>query len=293
MTLTGLLQSILGGIGVGSIYSLLGLSFALIFGRLFICSVVHGDFAIVAAYGMYWAFAKMGINPVITALLLLPVFFFSGYLMQLTILRPFMSMEIWKGRYQGQVMVTQGSGLILMALGFMFFTGTYRTIAAPYRNSSLTMGSIKFSVVQIMSVIALIIVVLILNYMLRRTRFGISLRACSDDRTTAMLTGINYDRLCNIAFGISTAIAVIAGLFYALTFPITPSLGMDLTLKGWVAVIIGGMGSIYGIVTAGIIVGLIEALTSYLWIPAYKEAVLFIGLLIFLVIKPEGLITKK
>lgn len=293
MTLTGLVQSILGGIGVGSIYALLGLSFALIFGRLYICSVVHGDLTILAAYGMYYMFSSLGVNPIITGIILLPVFFFIGYFMQQTILRPFMSMDIWKGRYQGQVMVTQGTGMIIMALGYMFFTGTYRTIAAPYRNASLDIGNLKLSVVQIMSVVALAIVVFFLNYMLKKTRFGISLRACSDDRTTAMLTGIDYDKLCNIAFGISAAIAVVAGLFYALTFPITPSLGMELTLKGWVAVIIGGMGSIGGIVTAGFIIGLVEALTSYLWIPAYKEALLFLGLLIFLVIKPGGLASKN
>ncbi len=293
MTFTGLLQSFLGGIGVGSIYALLGLSFALIFGRLNICSVLHGDLAILAAYGIYWLFTLWNINPIITALLLIPIFFMLGYLMQSTILKPFMSMEIWKGRYQGQVMVTQGTGMIIMALEFMFFTGTFRTLATDYRNKAIPLGTVKLSVVHLMALISLAILVILLNLILKKTKLGISLRACSDDRTTAMLTGINYDRVCNIAFGLSSSIAVIAGLFYALSYPITPSLGMELTLKGWVAVIVGGMGSIGGIVIAGFIVGLIESLISYFWIPAYKEAVLFIVLIIFLVTKPEGLMTRQ
>lgn len=293
MTFTGLLQSFLGGIGVGSIYALLGLSFALIFGRLNICSVLHGDLAILAAYGIYWLFTLWNINPIITALLLISIFFMLGYLMQSTILKPFMSMEIWKGRYQGQVMVTQGTGMIIMALEFMFFTGTFRTLATDYRNKAIPLGTVKLSVVHLMALISLAILVILLNLILKKTKLGISLRACSDDRTTAMLTGINYDRVCNIAFGLSSSIAVIAGLFYALSYPITPSLGMELTLKGWVAVIVGGMGSIGGIVIAGFIVGLIESLISYFWIPAYKEAVLFIVLIIFLVTKPEGLMTRQ
>lgn len=293
MTFTGVIQSFLGGIGVGSIYALLGLSFALIFGRLNICSVLHGDLAILAAYVIYWMFTLLNINPIITMLLLIPLFFILGYLMQSTVLKPFMSMEIWKGRYQGQVMVTQGTGMIIMALEFIFFTGTFRTLSTSYRNKGIPLGTIKFSVVHLMSLACLAILVVLLNIILKKTKLGISLRACSDDRVTAMLTGINYDRICNIAFGISASIAVVAGLFYALSYPITPSLGMELTLKGWVAVIVGGMGSIGGIVIAGFIVGLVESLISYFWIPAYKEAVLFIVLIVFLVAKPEGLMTRQ
>lgn len=293
MTITGLIQSIFGGLGIGSIYALLGLSFALIFGRLFICSVVHGDLAILAAYGCYWLFTLYGVNPIITALALIPIFFGLGYLMQSTILKPFMKLDVWKGRYQGQVMVTQGMGMIIMAIGYMLWKGTFRTVATSYRNSAIDAGTIKFSIVHLMSLASLGLLVIILNLILKKTKLGISIRACSDDRTTAMLTGINYDKICNISFGISSAIAVVAGLYYALSFPITPSLGMELTLKGWVAVIVGGMSSVGGIVVAGFLVGLVESLTSYFWIPAYKEAVLFTGLLIFLVIKPEGLIKRK
>lgn len=293
MTFTGLFQSIFGGIGVGSIYSLLGLSFALIFGRLRICSVLHGDLAILAAYGMYWTFNLLGVSPIITALLLLPVFFILGFFTQATVLKPFMDMPIWKGRYQGQVMVTQGIAIALMAIEIMLFTTTFRIISTSYRNKAIILGTLRLSVVQLISLGSLAILVLVLNHIITKTRLGISIRACSDDRTTAMLTGINYDRICNIAFGLSSSIAVIAGLFYSLTYQINPSLGMELTLKGWMAVIVGGMGSISGIVLAGFIVGLIESLISYFWVPAYKEAVLFIALIIFLVAKPKGLITKQ
>lgn len=293
MSLTGTIQSIFGGIGVGAIYALLGLSFALIFGRLNIASVLHGDLAILAAYLIYFFYTNVGINLFIVTFALLPIFYFLGYVIQLGLLRPFMSLDVWKGRYQGQVMVTQGTAMIIMALEFMIWTGTYRTLGVPYRNSAINLGSLKLSIVHLMSFVALICLVLILNYILDKTRYGISLRACSDDRTTAMLTGIDYNKISNVSFGISAVISVVAGLFYALSFALTPSLGMDLTLKGWVAVIVGGMGSISGIVVAGLLVGLVESLSSYFWIPAYKDAVLFIGLLIFLVVKPAGLMTKK
>ena len=293
MTISGLIQSVFGGMGIGAIYSLLGLAFALIFGKLFICSIVHGYLSILAAYVCYWLFTLWGIDPIITAIALIPIFFLIGYLMQSTVLKPFMKLDVWKGRYQGQVMVTQGMGYIIMAIGFILWSGTYRTIATSYRNASLNVGAVKLSVVHIIALIGLGIVVLAIHLILNKTNLGISIRACSDDRTTAMLTGIDYDRTCNITFGISAAIAVIAGMFYAMSFSINPALGMDLTLKGWVAVIIGGMGSIGGVVMAGFLVGLVESLTSYFWIPAYKEVVLFIGLLVLLVVRPEGLVKRK
>ena len=106
-----------------------------------------------------------------------------------------------------------------------------------------------------------------------------------------MLTGINYHRICSIAFGLSSSLAVIAGTFFALSHQINPSLGLSFTFKGWVAVILGGMGSLGGVIIAGLLLGVIESLTAYLWIPALKEAVLFGVLLLVLVLKPEGILS--
>ncbi|SCZ79873.1 branched-chain amino acid ABC transporter permease [Acidaminobacter hydrogenoformans] len=290
---TGFLQSILGGIGTGSIYALLGLAFALVFGKLRICSYMHGDLAILAAYLGFLGFNSLGIDPLMSLIILIPAFFVIGYFIQVIFMKPFMDMEIWQGRYQAQVMVTWGIAMSIMAVEFMIWSGTYRMIAVPYRNTVAELSSLKMPVVHIMSLVAVVVVYFGLNLILKKTDLGISLRACSDDRVTAMLTGINYQKICAMAFGISSSIAVIAGTFFALTNQITPSVGLDLTFKGWVAVIIGGMGSLGGVIIAGLLIGLVESLTSFFWIPALKNAVLFIGLLILLVVKPSGLFGKK
>ncbi len=289
----GLLQTFLGGLGTGSVYALIGLSFALVFGRLTICSYMHGDLAILAAYSGFWAFNLLGIDPFLSLLVLLPIFFVLGYLVQTIFMKPFMAMEIWQGRYQAQVMVTWGIGMCIMAMEFILWSGTYRTMAVPYRNSILDLGFVRFPVVHLLSIVAVIVIYIILQLILKKTSLGISVRACSDDRVSAMLTGINYQKICAVVFGISGAIAVIAGIFYALTNQITPSIGITLTFKGWVAVIIGGMGSMGGAIAAGLLIGVVESLTSYFWIPALKEVVLFIGLLILLVAKPSGLFSKN
>lgn len=289
----GLTQTLLGGIGSGAIYGLMGLSFALIFGKLKICSYLNGDLSILAAYLCFWSFTLWHVEPFITAVVLCPLFFLIGYFVQTVFLKKFMAMEIWQGRYQSQIMVTWGIGICIMALEYMLWTATYRTMGVSYRNSVVRMGDIAVPYVDIWAFVVMLVVLVGVNLLLKKTTLGISLRACSNDRVSAMLSGINYQRVCAVTFGISAVIAVIAGLFYTLTSQVTPAVGVDLTFKGWMAVIIGGMGSLGGSIVAGIIMGLVEALTSYFWLPALKEVVLFVGLLILLIVKPSGLFSKS
>lgn len=292
MELAGLIQTILGGIGEGSIYALLGLSFVLIFGKLKICSVLHGDLSILGAYAAYWSLTLWGIDPFLSLIYTIPLFLAGGYLVQKILLKPFMAMETWKGRYQGQIMVTWGVSLVILALEYIFWSGTYRTVSTGYRNTAIHVGGLTLPIVHLASVFSLIVIYVLITALLNKTGLGVSLRACSDNRTAAMLAGIKYHRICGLAFGMSASISVIAGVFYSLTHQITPSLGFDLTFKGWVAVIMGGMGSLPGAIAAGILLGVIESLTAYLWIPALKEATLFCALLLILIIKPEGLFEK-
>ena len=285
----GLLQTIIGGIGTGAIYALLGLSFVIVFGKLKICSYMHGDLAILAAYIGFTGFTVFLIDPFLSLIVIVPFYFFIGYFIQTVFMKPFMKLEVWQGRYQSQVMVTWGLAMCIMAMEYFLWTGTYRSIAVPYRNSTIIFGDLRLKIVHALAIGSVIIIYILLNIILKKTELGISFRACTDDRTTALLTGINYHKVCAIAFGLSSSIAVFSGLFYALINPITPAIGLVITFKGWVAVIISGMSSIGGVIVAGIIIGLVESLTSYYWVPALKEAVLFFALIVMLVIKPSGL----
>ena len=164
MEIAGLLQTILGGIGEGSIYALLGLSFVLIFGKLKICSVLHGDLAVLGAYTAYWSFALWKVDPFLSLVYALPLFFGGGYLIQRYFMKPFMAMETWKGRYQGQIMVTWGIALVIMALEYIFWTGTYRTTATDYRNLAFSLGGITLPFVHILSIASLFGLYFLLAY---------------------------------------------------------------------------------------------------------------------------------
>lgn len=293
MEIMGVLQSIIGGIGEGSTYALLGLSFVLIFGQLRICSVLHGDIAILGAYFAFWSFTLWGIDPFLSFAYSLPALFVIGYLAQKYLLKSFMAMETWKGRFQGQIIVTWGLALIIMALEYIFWSGTYRSLTTGYRFLAFSVGGLCFPITRILAIVACLVILFVVSLALRKTGLGNSIRACSFDRKTAMLMGIDYRKTCSIAFGISAVIAVIAGVFFALDHRLSPALGMGLTFKGWAAVIVGGMGSIAGAVMAGFILGVTEALTAYFWFPALKEVGLFGVLIAILIFRPGGLIRGR
>ena len=292
MNLTGIIQTIIGGIGSGTIYALLGLSFTLVFGRLKICSVVHGDLALLAAYISFTLFTKTGMDPFLSLIITVPAFFLIGYMIQNIFLKPFMKLDTWKGRYQGQVMTTWGIGMCIMAIEYFIFSGTYKTLNVPYRNKSIAAGNIYIPVVSIIILAVTIAIVIFIEMLLKKTSLGIKIRACSADRTTALLSGIHFERICAVTFGISGSLAAVAGTFYALRNQLGPAEGFNMTFLGWVAVIIGGMGSLKGSLLAGILMGIIESVEAYLGVPALQQAVLYIVLIVFLIFRPNGLFRK-
>lgn len=292
MNAAGILQTIIGGLGSGTVYALLGISFTLIFGRLKICSVMHGDVALLGAYIGYAVFSGLGIDPIVSLIVIIPLFFGFGFLVQHFMLNRFMNLETWKGKYQGQIMVTFGLAMVIMALEYFIFTGTYKTVDVSYRNTTVQIGEVFIPVVSIISLIITILIVVFLELLLGKTNLGIKIRACSADRISSQLAGINYTRVCDVAYGISFAVAGVAGVFYSLRNPLGPSEGLDLTFLGWVAVIIGGMGDLKGSLIAGLLMGIIENMTTYLWLPAYSQVVLYLVLLVFLIFRPNGMFQK-
>lgn len=293
MDMTGIIQTIIGGISTGTIYAMLGLSFTLVFGRLKICSVVHGDIALLGAYISFTLFTQFGMDPFVSLIITIPIFFFMGYAIQDIFLKPFMKLDTWKGRYQGQVMTTWGIGLCIMAIEYFIYSGTYRTLNVSYRNTSVQIGNFYVPVTSIVLLVMTIIIVAGLELFLNKSSLGIQIRACSVDRTSALLCGINFKKVCAVTFGISTSLAAVAGTFYALRNQLGPSEGFNITFLGWVAVVIGGMGSLKGALIAGLLMGVIESLEAYLGVPALEQAILYIVLILFLLFKPNGIFARE
>lgn len=280
-------QSIVSGILLGGIYGLVALGLALAFGVLNVLNVAHGELLMLGGYLAFFAFTRWGLDPFVSLPLVFIVMFGVGILLYLGLFRFVTKAEIHT-RIKNSLLVSFGLALALQALAVRFFTADERTISTAYSSEAFTLGSIRIPIVRLAGLVVAVIAALGLEWILSRTRFGKALRATSEDWTRAALTGIDVRRVYQIAFAISAALAAIAGSMVSLGYSVSPSIGLGWTLKALIVVVLAGLGSMRGIVLAGIALGLVESLAS-VWIGGqYREVAALVLFLIVLSFRPHG-----
>ena len=281
------LQSIVSGVLVGGVYGLVALGLALAFGVLKVLNVAHGELLMLGGYASFFAFAVWGLDPFVSLPLVFVVMFGFGVLLYLTLFRFVTRTEIHT-RIKNSLLISFGLVLVLQALAVRLFTADERTISTTYSLEAFTIGSVRVPMVRLAGLVVAIIAALALEWLLSRTRFGRALRATSEDWTRAALTGIDVRRVYLIAFAISAALAAIAGSMVSLGYSVSPSIGLGWTLKALIVVVLAGLGSMRGIVVAGVFLGLVESLAS-VWIGGrYREVAALVLFLVILSFRPHG-----
>ena len=281
------LQSIVSGVLVGGMYGLVALGLALAFGVLKVLNVAHGELLMLGGYASFFAFTVWGLDPFVSLPLVFIVMFGFGVLLYLGLFRFVTRTEIHT-RIKNSLLISFGLVLVLQALAVRFFTADERTISTVYSLEAFTIGPVRVPLVRLAGLIVTVVAALALEWMLSRTRFGRALRATSEDWTRAALTGIDVRRVYLIAFAISAALAAIAGSMVSLGYSVSPSIGLGWTLKALIVVVLAGLGSMRGIVVAGIFLGLVESLAS-VWIGGqYREVAALVLFLVILSFRPHG-----
>jgi branched-chain amino acid transport system permease protein len=282
-----ILQSVVSGILVGGMYGLVALGLALAFGVLKVLNVAHGELLMLGGYASFFAFTFWGLDPVPPTPLVLEVMFLFGVVHQQLLVRFVTRTEIHT-RIKNSLLISFGLVLVLQALAVRFFTADERTISTSYSLEAFTIGPVRVPIVRLAGLVVAVIAALALEWLLARTRFGRALRATSEDWTRAALTGVNVRRVYLTAFALSAALAAIAGSLVSLGYSISPSIGLGWTLKALIVVVLAGLGSMRGIIVAGIFLGLVESLAS-VWLGGqYREVVALILFLVILSFRPHG-----
>lgn len=282
-----ILQSIVSGVLVGGMYGLVALGLALAFGVLKVLNVAHGELLMLGGYASFFAFTVWGLDPFVSLPLVFVVMFGFGVLLYLTLFRFVTRTEIHT-RIKNSLLISFGLVLVLQAMAVRFFTADERTISTTYSLEAFTIGPVRVPMVRLAGLVVAIIAALALEWLLSRTRFGRALRATSEDWTRAALAGIDVRRVYLIAFAISAALAAIAGSMVSLGYSVSPSIGLGWTLKALIVVVLAGLGSMRGIVVAGIFLGLVESLAS-VWIGGrYREVAALVLFLVILSFRPHG-----
>ena len=286
--MTVFLQSLLSGILVGGVYALIGIGLTIIFGVMRVINFAHGDLLMLGMYVTWGLFTLFGIDPYLSLLVTAPVLFLWGALLQKVFIN-----RVLNALPQNQILLTIGLGLVMSNGVMLGFTSDYRILTTTYSSSSFQLFGLSVSQPLLYSFLVTVAITAALFWFLQTTDTGQAIRATAQDRDAAQLMGINVKRMSVLAFGLGTALAGTAGALLAPTYYIFPQVGGPFTLKAFVVVVLGGMGSIVGATLGGILIGVTESLSAVYVASGLKELVVYVLFLLILLFKPAGLFGKS
>jgi len=280
-----LLQVVVSGLLMGSVYALFSSGLTLIWGMMNVVNFAHGDFVMLAMYAAFFAFTLLHLGPIVFIPGAAALMFLLGVIVYLGLVR-----HIAKGPMLAQILGTFGLALVLRYSAFWAFTANFVSLPDTLVGGTFDLGGIRIEASRLLAGVLALVITLAMHLVLTRTALGSRLLAVSEDRNAAMLMGIRPDRMQAIAWGIGAASTGIAGALIALFFYISPTVGESLSLIAFVVVCLGGFGSVPGALIAGIGIGVIEALSAYLIGAVYQDVVVYALFLGVLWVRPQGLL---
>jgi len=280
-----LLQVIVGGLLLGAVYALFSSGLTLIWGMMNFINFAHGEFVMLGMYAAFLVVTYLAGGPAAFGLAAALALFLLGVIIYFALIR-----HVMRGPMLAQILSTFGLALLLRYAAFWIFSPNFVTLPQTALNGSINLGGILLGVPQLVAGIVAAALTIGMHLLLTRTRVGSQLLAVAEDRSAAMLMGIRPDRMQALAWGLAAASAGIAGALMALSYPFSPSVGETFALTAFVVVTLGGFGSVPGALLAGLIIGLIQALSAYFFGPIYKDVIVY-GLFVALLwLRPQGLL---
>jgi branched-chain amino acid transport system permease protein len=283
-----LLQSILSGVLIGGVYALIGIGLTLIFGVMRVINFAQGELVMVGMYCTFFLFKLAGIDPFLSVVLTMPALFVLGAILQRSLIN-----RVLDALPQNQILLTIGIGLVLSNTAMLVFTSDYRILSTTYSSSSVGLGSVRLSTPLLYCFLITSAITAALYWFLARTDTGHAIRATAQDRDAAQLMGVNVRSMGVLAFGLGSALAGAAGALIAPVYYIYPQVGGAFTLKAFVVVVLGGMGSIVGATLGGVLIGMSESLSAVYIASGMKELCVYVIFLLVLLLKPSGLLGKS
>jgi len=283
-----LLQSILNGLLLGGVYALIGTGLTLIFGVMRVINFAQGELVMVGMYGTFYLFKLFGIDPFLSVALVMPALFLLGAILQRVIID-----RALNALPQNQILLTIGIGLVLSNAAMMLFTSDYKILTTSYSSASVAVGPIHLSTPLLYCFGITLAITAVLYWFLATTETGCAIRATAQDRDAAQLMGVDVRRMGYVAFGLGAALAGAAGALVSPIYYIYPQVGGAFTLKAFVVVVLGGMGSVVGATLGGLIIGSAESISAAYLGSGSKDICVYVIFLLVLLFKPAGLLGKS
>jgi len=282
------LNIILQGVLVGGLYAMFATGLALIFGVMRLVNIAHGDLIVLASYVALVATQTLNVNPLVSLIVVVPLMAAFGYALQRLVLNRTLGPDLLP-----PLLVTFGLSVIIQNGLLELFTADSRKLQAGAieTNSIHLFGGLAVGTLPLIQFAVAVAVIAGLQALFYRTAFGRAFRATSDDPEVARLVGIDNHHVFGLAMALSLAVVAIAGVFLAVRANFDPSIGPARLIFGFEAVIMGGLGSMWGMLAGGIILGVAQAIGAQID-PGWQLLAGHIVFLIVLAIRPEGLFPK-
>jgi branched-chain amino acid transport system permease protein len=286
MEITLLFQGGLNGIMLGLNYVLIALGLSLIFGIMGIVNFAHGEMYMLGGYVSYFLIGRFGFDFFTTIIAAIIIIGLLGMLFEKSIFRP---LTMRPKEALTSMIAAVGLAWVLQMLAVICFGDLDRNVPSTFKGI-INMGGVVITKERLVTIIIGIVLVLLLNLFLLRTRMGNAIRAVAQDKEAAALQGVQVSRISALSFGIGCALAGAAGALMAPIFSVSPFLGGEVILKAFLVVILGGMGSIPGAMLGGLVLGFIESFGSLFFTVPTVSAITFVLIIVILIIRPQGLL---
>ena len=281
-----ILQILLNGIVLGTLYACIAIGFSLVWGVLNVINMLHGSFIILGGYLTYFAWHHLGIHPILALPFVAALLFALGYVLQYVFINKVVSAPVLT-----TLTLTFGLDMILYNVMTVFFTATPRRVTLDF--GSVDILGVVMPVDRLIGMALALLMTAALYVVLRGSRIGRAIVAVRMDRQAAKLMGIRVNQIYAITFGIGALMAGAAGAIFAMVFPVTTNLTGAFLGKAFVICVIGGLGSVPGALVGGIALGIIESFSGFILGPQHALTVGFVLMLILLLVRPTGLVGVK
>ena len=282
------LTQVLNGLQLGSIYALVALGYTMVYGIILLLNFAHGDIIMFGSYVAWIALVQLGLNPAIAVLLAIFGCVVLGVLIDKVAYAPL------RDAPRLSILITAIGVSYLLENGVQLLLGADAKVVP----SIIDLGTVQvfgstLSGTALLTVAVTIVATVVLTLLVQKTRLGKAMRAVSEDMGAARLMGVNVNSTISFTFAVGSALAGIAAILYSMAYQqVSPTMGVMLGTKAFVAAVLGGIGSIPGAVIGGLIVGFSEVFVAAFGLSVWQDAVVFLLLILVLVVKPTGLLGR-
>jgi len=281
------IDTIVQGILLGGLYALFAAGLSLVFGIMRLVNLAHGDLIVLGAYLILMVVLVLGINPFLAALIAMPLMFGIGWVLQRVVLNRVLGEDILP-----PLLVTFGLSIVIQNVLLEGFSAdSQRVRAGALETASVDVGPVTLGVMPLLTFASAILVIIALNQLFYRTALGRAFRATSDDPVTASLMGIKPASVFAVATGIAMIVVTIAALYLGMRANFDPTIGPARLIYAFEAVIIGGLGSLWGTLAGGVIIGVAQTVGAAVN-PEWQILAGHVAFLVVLLIRPRGLFPR-